>query len=556
MDFNYAKPSFFIENQLPFVVRRDGQKFISFLEKYYDFIERRVVAITLKSDFDISEDDISIGELVGTLYSPITTEDDYHIITEDEDNTQVFQNDYSLKLNGIDAYVDYDGSLFNANSSFTVTGWIKLHEFPSIARQDFDIITLSHTEYMSLFKIFKKSNYLGFDMANTEVNSGLELKKNEWNFFSIRYDASIKEISYDIKRSSGELYWANTFDMSSLTSDRFVVGCDLYNSRNFSDITVDEISIYNEYIANSELTSIYNNGTAIDLLQNINDYSSNNNLVHWFRFENIDNKDIALNAANTIADAYIYGDPEFIYESPLNIKFLITEDTMTFNVKLNVMGILKYDNVEDNVLADRLLVFAEHIYGNLEKDILIKNTPNGPILISDFYEIKNPLNISNNLERYQDVDYIMDYNNFIKNIYFIEFWKERMYGFPYFIYSKHENSIKDIIVKNIQDFYKSKGTLNSFKLLFKILYNETYQAPTFEDEWLISDESIDVEDEGLITDGSIDVEDEGSVVQGDFISASGFEYTIRTKRYQDQDTLNYINTLCHPVGYKLNLISN
>lgn len=554
MDFDNAKPSFFIETQLPRIVKRDGEKFITFLEKYYDFLERNVVAITLKSDFDITNQEIDIGEIVGISYYPIITEDGFYLVSEDENIDEIFENNYSLKLNGVNSYLDHNGNLFNSNSNFSISGWIKLNEYPSIARQDFDIITLDHTEYFSLFKIFKNSNKFGYNIANTEVVSDIEIKKNQWNFFSIRYNNTSKELIYDIKRDNGEIYWSSNIDLSQTTSDRFVLGCDLYNSRNFSDIIIDEIAIHNSFLSNNEINSIYNNGTPINLLENYIDYTSNTNLQHWFRFED-QTPGIAQNTTNTTTTLNIFGNTSYEYDSSLNLKFIISEYLQTFDVELNVLGILKYEGVEDSIMSDRVIIFAEHLYGKLEKNIVIKQTENGPILISDFYEIKNCLYIINNLQKIQDIDYVFDYKNFISNVYFIDFWKEIMTGFPYFIHSKHEDSIKDVIAKNIQDFYKSKGTKNSFKLLFKILYNENFLKTTVEDEGLVTDTSITAEDEGLVTDTNITVEDEGSFFEENFISVSGYEYTIKTERYYDSNAYDYINNLCHPVGYKFNLIS-
>lgn len=68
--------------------------------------------------------------------------------------------------------------------------------------------------------------------------------------------------------------------------------------------------------------------------------------------------------------------------------------------------------------------------------------------------------VSKNILNYQDIDRTVDK--------FIDYFsREVMHTIP-----KSVLSDKRLLVKNIQDFYKSKGTENAYKLLFRILYNE------------------------------------------------------------------------------------
>ena len=46
-----------------------------------------------------------------------------------------------------------------------------------------------------------------------------------------------------------------------------------------------------------------------------------------------------------------------------------------------------------------------------------------------------------------------------------------MSGFPLFLSTKHEDSIKNVIAKNIKDFYRAKGTEKSYNFLFQLLFN-------------------------------------------------------------------------------------
>ena len=58
-DYNNAKPSFQIEDQLPAFIRSTGPNFVDFIKTYYDWIERKYVILTLKSVKDIDKAEIS-----------------------------------------------------------------------------------------------------------------------------------------------------------------------------------------------------------------------------------------------------------------------------------------------------------------------------------------------------------------------------------------------------------------------------------------------------------------------------------------------------------------
>jgi hypothetical protein len=44
------------------------------------------------------------------------------------------------------------------------------------------------------------------------------------------------------------------------------------------------------------------------------------------------------------------------------------------------------------------------------------------------------------------------------------------------------------------------------------------------------------------------------VIGDDIYSDNNYEYTIKTKMYLSQDLRDFIEKICHPVGYKMNLI--
>ena len=70
-------------------------------------------------------------------------------------------------------------------------------------------------------------------------------------------------------------------------------------------------------------------------------------------------------------------------------------------------------------------------------------------------------NLSNN----RDIDYTID--SFIEH-----FYKQFMSEFPEVL---HQSTDKRKLIKNIKDFYRLKGTEDSYKILFRILFNETVE---------------------------------------------------------------------------------
>lgn len=519
MNYKDSKVSIFIENQFPSFVRRNGSAFVDFIQTYYDWLEKRVVILTLKSKYNIEDEDIEIGDILNTTFFSLISEvDEDVLIDESYDANSVFDNDYSLFFDGVNDYVDVANSIFTISSDWSIGCFIKLNEYPSVLRNNFDIITLNNSEYFSILRINEDSNEITLNIDGTEYETDFLLIKDIWYYVGISYDASETEIKVNL--FSDGIFEEKTFsiDLTSITANRFVIGCDLYNSRNFYNGFIDEIAIWDEVIANTEFEAIYNDGTAIDLTVNQGDYNSNSTLSNYYRFGDA-NTTVALNSINSNNNGSIYNEPEYISDVPYNISALISEALENYSFSVNILSYIRYGGGEEGIMSNRMMVFAEHLYGKIEKNLVIKTTPTNTILISDYTEVKNPLNVLNNIKNFQEIDYVFNYNNFVSNDYFQYLWKEIMYGFPHFLHPTHDESIKNIIGKNINDFYRSKGTPESMKLLFKMIYNEDLEVGT------------------------------------NIYSSNTFSYTIETNNYGSSDTLDYVKKLVHPVGYDLTLTS-
>lgn len=509
MTLNYenAKTSIFIEDQLPDFVRLEGQPFIDFIKTYYDWLERKIVLIKLKSEYPIQDEDIQLNEILGSSEYYFVSEEGEIYVSETENTEIIFENSFSLMFDGTNGYTDYNGVVVDTSNDFTVTLFLQVNELPSIQRSDYDIITLSNTTYFSLLKIFESSNALGYNVNDEDVSTDLVIRKKEWYMISIRYNSTTNALVYNVFSLTNNYTYSFTEVLT--TSNRFVFGCDLYNSRNFSDIMIDEVTVFDRYLSDTEVVELYNDGTAVDP-------SVYSDLTHFYRFEEANN--LVIIDQISANNCTIYGDAtDYIFETPFNLQAYITETEEDYNLLVNVLSYIRYDGGEEGTMSDRMLIFAEHVYGKLQKDIALKTTPTSSILISDFVEAKNPLNVINNLSNFQEIDYVFNYNNFISNIYFKFLWQETMHSFPLFIHSVHEESIKDIIAKNILDLYRSKGTFKAIKLLYKIIYNEDLS------------------------------------IGDDIYNNDAFEYTLKTRKYSDSEAISYLRNLVHPVGYKVNL---
>lgn len=221
--------------------------------------------------------------------------------------------------------------------------------------------------------------------------------------------------------------------------------------------------------------------------------------------------------------------------------FLIqTEDMQEIPLEVKFISYIPYNNsVSEGIYGERLIVFAEYISGTLKENTIIYQMDNDYIFIgslpgynftaeahhgvyvyiSSFIDVKSPINVINNLENSQEIDYVLDEKNVVYNPFYINAWKELMSGFPLSLNFEYNNSIKDIIVKEIKDFYNTKGSFRSFKYLFKILYNEDLTIGT------------DLYSDGLFS----------YVVKSDYASAH-------------TELLTDIKRTVHPVGYNVSII--
>lgn len=534
LNYNKAKPSLFVEEQLPSFVKVDGEVFIKFLETYYDWLERKIVILNLKATNPISESDLLIEEYLNIgdttsfiieLENPDVDFVSTYLTSEEQDIVDVYDDYNSLYLNGTTNYMTVESNVIPSSSDWTIGLWINMEEFPKVMENDMDVLTLSNEVYFSLINLSESDNKIHIKINDLEdINTNLYLNKKQWYFVAVRYNNTEQRFYYDLLSFDGshQIYISDVLDISSYSLNRFVIGYDPYSSEstgNFFAGNIDSVSVWDKYLADEEIISIFNDGTAFDITANNGNYISSTDLTDFWRFETA-NTSVALNSINPFHNADLYNTPKYITDTPFNLGVLITEidqlvsGSYIYNkyILLKILSSIKYegsDEIEDSV---KLKVFAEHISGKLSEDLTILSTANNIISIDTFTEMKNPLNVMNNIPNYQDIDYIYNYDNFVSGNYFQYLFNEYMDGIPLYFHTSIDKTIKNIIGKEIKQLYQSKGTIDSFKYLFKILYNEDIEV----------------------------------------IEINKYEYTIKTKKFASTETKNIVKSVLHPVGYKVN----
>lgn len=516
--YNNAKPSLHVEEQFPTFVRREGPLFVEFLRTYYDWLERRMVLLTLKAENDITEDQINTNQLLRFDNFIIGTEDGYIIAAEDTTETTILSNLYSLGFNGNNQYMTVSNSAIDISSDWSLGLWMKLDNYPSSLLKDMDVVSLSNANNLVLIKLTESNDQVQSIIGATTINTIIDVRIGEWNYVTVRYNDTVKEIYYDFFNKRGQFSYSTSLDLSANTSNRFALGYNAFSTDNFFNGKLDQVSTWNSYLSNTEIISVYNNGTPVDITVAVNDYNSQANLINYWTFETA-NTTVAVNSINPGNNGTLIHSPVYYFDIPINIGALITEYEELSRLIINTISHTEYTGGTPGVPANRMLLFAEHLSGNIQNGITLVATPDNTITIDSFIEAKNPLNVINNIENFQDIDHTFDYNNFVTDEYFQYLVKEIMGQFPMSLHTKFDYDMKSIISKNIKDFYKSKGTLQSIVYLFKILFNEDLIIGT-----------------SLYSDGP-------------------FSYVIKSKIAAQPDIIEMIKKVAHPVGYNLTLES-
>jgi len=151
------------------------------------------------------------------------------------------------------------------------------------------------------------------------------------------------------------------------------------------------------------------------------------------------------------------------------------------------LGSIDIDNETVGYDVPRKKLIVNHIAGSVERflqsgeagelfnktllDAISESTVSLPT-IYNFTEVETPIYAMNNMFNYGDIDYAFNNLLFAGADYHTLMLKELMANWPQTFSSPTEEISKAIIGRNIKDFYRSKGTEDSMKFIFRILFGE------------------------------------------------------------------------------------
>lgn len=208
------------------------------------------------------------------------------IIAQSESGTPSFSNTKSILLDGVDDYVscgDNDNLSFGngvTDSPFSISAWIKpvdnarfriAFKWGTVLREYYFQIAGGGALQVSINST--ASIYIGRNGQTT-------ISENVWSHVVCTYDGSGNKNNVNIYLNgvldNSTAISSGTYTAMSNTSQPFEIG--RYNGGSYADGSIDEVSVFNTELSQSDITAIYGGGTPSDI-------SSISGLVSWWRFE-------------------------------------------------------------------------------------------------------------------------------------------------------------------------------------------------------------------------------------------------------------------------------
>jgi hypothetical protein len=160
--------------------------------------------------------------------------------------------------------------------------------------------------------------------------------KNRWNHIIGVYDGS-NIIIYVNGSSIGTI--THTGNVSLSSSDDLLFGLNSSNNTDGLNGVLDEVGYWNDALSASEVTALYNSGTALDARTNAGDYSSTLNLIGYWKIED--------GSGTTLTDVSGYGNDGTINGASWTTGVLSTSYDNTPKVIDNSSVTVKTDGTGD-----------------------------------------------------------------------------------------------------------------------------------------------------------------------------------------------------------------
>jgi hypothetical protein len=199
-------------------------------------------------------------------------------ITLPSSSTPAFSNTKSILLDGIDDYVDC-GNAFTSLTSFSVSAWVKTDDKTSDNASFRGWFSTGGWNTAGNFKIALRSDngYASVWEGGSERIVGTsDISDNNW------YNVVLTKTSSDITLFVNGIQQATVSNSDTWSFNNIYIGAS-GQSTNITTAgmwngSIDEVSLFNSELSQSDVTSIYGGGTPSSL-------SSYSSLVSWWRFE-------------------------------------------------------------------------------------------------------------------------------------------------------------------------------------------------------------------------------------------------------------------------------
>jgi hypothetical protein len=200
------------------------------------------------------------------------------IIAQSESGTPPFSNTKSILLDGVDDYVNC-GNAFTSLTAFSVSAWVKTDDKTADNASFRGWFSTGGWNTVGNFKIAIRANngYASVWEGGSERIVGTsDISDNNW------YNVVLTKTSSDITLFVNGIQQATVSNSDTWSFNNIYIGAS-GQSTNITTAgmwngSIDEVSVFNTELSQSEVTAIYGGGTPSSL-------SSYSSLVSWWRFE-------------------------------------------------------------------------------------------------------------------------------------------------------------------------------------------------------------------------------------------------------------------------------
>jgi hypothetical protein len=194
------------------------------------------------------------------------------IIAQSESGTPPFSNTKSILLDGVDDYVDMGNTLdFTNTDAFSISCWFKrtrsgVSEF-LVAKQE---SSGNFRGYALL--IPSNDNKVTIVIRNNAASSGrlivdgaTAITDTSWHHIVMTYDGSSNVSGVNLYLDGNNDTGATSGTLSATISNSTSLQIGARNTANEFSGNIDEVSVFNSELSQSDVTSIYNSGAPNDI---------------------------------------------------------------------------------------------------------------------------------------------------------------------------------------------------------------------------------------------------------------------------------------------------